>query len=281
MTVTFSCGRIAVLAMALLGAESGNALAQRATGVFRGTVTRDSSRVPLEGIEVSVEGVGTSRSSSQGKFTFPSLAPGLYTVKLRGPGYTPIEGDIRIAEGETKDLTFAIWPVRVELPKVEVKGEAAALNIGLAEFERRRAYGLGKFITPADFKGRENATLTDVLRSNVQGLLFVHMPNGGTAIAGKRAIVTSFQPRGKCNPSDVFCTPLEDACYMQLWVDGQRMYTYHPPGPTSPLPPNTDEYPTSNIVGVEVYRGPAETPLQFSTPGAQCGTVVIWTGRHP
>jgi TonB-dependent receptor-like protein len=135
----------------------------------------------------------------------------------------------------------------------------------------------GKFLTTKDFEGRDNATLTDMLRSHVPGLLFVQQPGGGYAAAGKRAIQTTIG--APVRSVDMFGgVKPEDQCYMQLLVDGQRIYTYHRPQDYGPNPPKLEDFAVSNILGVEVYRGAAETPLQFNTPGAACGTIVIWTG---
>ena len=46
-------------------------------------------------------------------------------------------------------------------------------------------------------------------------------------------------------------------------------------------PPDIGAFLVTDVAGVEIYRGPAETPTQFSGPNATCGTIVIWTGRRP
>jgi hypothetical protein len=33
----------------------------------------------------------------------------------------------------------------------------------------------------------------------------------------------------------------------------------------------------SQVEAIEIYRGTAETPLQFQKPGSTCGAIVIWT----
>ena len=139
-------------------------------------------------------------------------------------------------------------------------------------------FGLGKFLTTKDFEGRANATLTDVLRSNVPGLMLVQQPGGGFAAVGRHGppSIHFAPPRSR----DTFGNQLpEDHCYMQLWVDGQRLYSYHPPQDNGPNPPKLDAYAVSNILGVEVYRSAAETPVQFNTTGSACGTIVVWTGQ--
>ncbi|HVT40207.1 MAG TPA: carboxypeptidase regulatory-like domain-containing protein [Gemmatimonadaceae bacterium] len=250
------------------------------SGVFRGAVRRDSSKgSPIEGAEIILESVGTTRTTPQGIFAFRDLVPGSYAVTVRHPNYRPQTGRVAIAHADTIDLTISMEPVESPLPAVTVVGAPRPVSIGMAEFETRRAGGVGKYLTAKDFDGRGNATLTDVLRTNIPGLLFVQQPGGGFAAAGKRAIQKSLAPSNR--RTDFFGGALpEDQCYMQLFVDGQRIYTYHRPGENGPNPPKLEDFPVSNILGVEIYRGAAETPTQFNTPGAACGTIVIWTGRR-
>lgn len=50
----------------------------------------------------------------------------------------------------------------------------------------------------------------------------------------------------------------------------------------APFQPQTEGLISNEIVpaqveAVEVYRNAAETPIEFRTPGSDCGVVVIWT----
>jgi len=250
------------------------------SGVFRGTVRRDSSKGPtIEGVEVILETVGVTRTTPEGTFAFRELSPGTYAVTVRHPGYRSQTGRVTVAHGDTIDIIIPMEAVGTHLPRVTVVGEPKPLSIGMAEFESRRAAGLGKFITTKDFEARPNATLTDVLRSHVPGVLFVQQPGGGFAAAGRGALQTTIGPPIRLTDFFGRVKP-EDKCYMQLFVDGQRIYTYHRPEDNGPNPPKLEEFEVSNILGVEVYRGAAETPVQFNTTGSACGTIVIWTGKR-
>lgn len=270
MTPVRRAATMAVLACMVCCAVAEPMMGQGGTGAFRGTVTRDSSRIPIEGVEVTMEGVGTVLASRTGRFAFASVAPGLYTVRIRHMGYKPIEGSVQIAQGETKDLTFAIWPLTTNLPGVEVRANAAPLNTGMVDFERRRAQGLGKFLTSTDFEGRDNATLADVFGST-PGLIVDRLANGRAVAASRRSTNTSFRPMN---------TPGADPskCYMQIFVDGLRIWRPHFDQLNEP--PNLNEFSVSQIAGVEIYLGAAETPVEFGGTSASCGTIVIWTGRR-
>jgi hypothetical protein len=53
-----------------------------------------------------------------------------------------------------------------------------------------------------------------------------------------------------------------------IWVDGQKA-----PGL------EIDDIPLRDVEGIEVYNGPATTPMQFTAGHSmtQCGTIVIWS----
>jgi hypothetical protein len=57
-------------------------------------------------------------------------------------------------------------------------------------------------------------------------------------------------------------------CPPQYYVDGHRVANTE-----------IDDYPVSDVEAIELYSGPAATPLQFSQSASAytCGTVVIWT----
>jgi hypothetical protein len=243
-------------------------------------VRRDSTKGPtIAGVEVILERVGNTRTTAEGTFAFRELSPGSYAVTVRHPSYRPQTGHVSVAHGDTIDIIIPMEAIATPLPGVTVVGEPKPLSIGMAEFESRRAAGLGKFITAKDFEARPNATLTDVLRSHVPGVLFVQQPGGGFAAAGRGALQTTIGPPVRVWDFFGGVKP-EDKCYMQLFVDGQRIYTYRRPEDNGPNPPKLEDFQVSNILGVEVYRGAAETPVQFNTPGSACGTIVIWTGKR-
>ena len=273
--------RFAVRLLGLLACSGLPSLAmgQAQRAVIRGTIHRDSAAGPsVEGVSVTIAGIGGRVTSTNGAFFFGDVTPGSYGLAARRPGFRPKDGTIRVGSGDTITLTLVLEPSAEVLPTTTVTGQARAPSIGMGEFETRRAGGLGKFLTTKDFEGRENATLTDVLRSNVPGIFFVIQPGGGFAAAGRHGPPSlSLTPSGR---TDLFGSPKpEDQCYMQLWVDGQRIYTYHRPQDNGPNPPKLEQYAVAEILGIEVYRSAAETPVQFNTTGSACGTIVVWTGR--
>ena len=281
MTTAFAFrGSAAALLLAIAAAVPAGA---QGTGTFQGRVFRDSSRIPIDSVEVLVAGMPPARTDSTGRFVIKDVPVGRHAATLRRLGYRPLDGNIRLDEaGQVIDLTFTMWRLARNLDTVRVaaKGLAAAgiatSPTGAAEFDRRHAAGIGKFLTADDFKTHPNATLKDIIQAEIPGVLLIRLPGSGAAIAGKRAISTSMSPSPRSNFFGGAAA--EDACYMQVWVDGQRIYSYKK-DPNYP-PPNLDDYLGYKLAAIEIYRGAAETPTEFSTTGADCGTLVIWTAKR-
>jgi hypothetical protein len=53
-----------------------------------------------------------------------------------------------------------------------------------------------------------------------------------------------------------------------IWIDGQKV-----PGL------EIDDIPLRDVEGMELYNGPATTPMQFSQAQSarNCGTIVVWS----
>ena len=62
-------------------------------------------------------------------------------------------------------------------------------------------------------------------------------------------------------------------CEVAFYLDGGRFR----PDPTIGI----NEILASGVTAVEIYRGPAETPVEFLGGSSRCGVIVIWTRRGP
>ena len=242
---------IAAAGPGVLGAQQG--------GGFFGTVM-DSLREPLAGVEIRVlEASRAARTDSAGRFALGGIPAGFYHVVLRRLDYRSITGTVRLADGDSIDLRFYMGRSAAELDTVRV----AATGTGpMAEFERRRATGMGTFITRETLARMGTQPLADVIAARATRVRLVHLPNGGWTLAAAHPS-TCMGP--SCRQAPV--------CYMTLWLDRVRVYTADSGDP----PPDLSEYKVDDIEAVEVYPGAAETPLELNPTGASCGTIVLWT----
>ncbi len=119
-----------VLALAVLGVTA-NVAHSQTTGDIEGTIT-DSNGAPLPGATVEIkssalQGTRTAVTDAAGRFRFPALTPGTYTVTAALSGFTKVERtNIRVALGATATLPITM-SVSVK-EEIVVTGEAPAVD---------------------------------------------------------------------------------------------------------------------------------------------------------
>ena len=221
--------------------------AQERGGVVRGQVV-DSAGAPVADAHVSVDPARRlTRTDSAGNFQIARLADDSVEVLVRRIGYEPRKV-IAFPHDATGWLRVVLEQDPARLEGVEVTAEMERLRTGIEDFYRRQALGVGTYLTRADFVNHNTLRTSDVLR-NVPGIRFIRIPGGMGVRFNSSAII-----RGDCTP--------------MIWLDGQRAPSLE-----------VDDIPASDIEGIELYKGPSTTPMQFSqySSSSTCGTIVIWT----
>ena len=68
---------------------------------------------------------------------------------------------------------------------------------------------------------------------------------------------------------------------MQLVIDGMVLYRARAGGGDIDWQSTYDvnTLPIPELVAVEIYRSPAEVPMEYGGPSAECGVVLFWTMR--
>ena len=98
------------------------ASAQERKASIAGTVT-DTDHAVLPGARVELKPTGQQLASdTKGKFSFPDLAPGRYTVTISYVGFTPLTQEVTLEAGQTMNLD-AVLQVGSQSQVVEVRGE--------------------------------------------------------------------------------------------------------------------------------------------------------------
>ena len=218
-----------------------------------GTVREDSSKAAVAGVEVVVEALDRKwTTDSAGRFLMTGLAHGLHTVLIRSIGYQPIRLRAYLVTNDTLYVDLRIRKAVVELAPLEVT--ASAIPPGLDAFEERRLDGLGKFVDWTVLRRSEHRRLSDVLR-DVQGVRIRHDEDGFP-----------------------FVTNARDDCPMQVYLNGISIFKPMS-GPGAAKPPSIDFWNPAALDGIEIYRGPSETPAMYGGHGAKCGTLLLWTRR--
>jgi carboxypeptidase family protein/TonB-dependent receptor-like protein len=207
--------------------------------------------VIVEALNADGRAVQRGRTDKDGFFAFEFRQPGAYRIRTQRIGYTnstsePVQVDLRqTVQVEIKLTTGA---VALEPLRVTAKTEPPH-NRQLEEegFYQRERIGFGKFLTQYEIAQRQPLETTEVFRG-VPGIGLV--PAGGSHY-------------------NLVLTRGGDNCSPRLLVDNLPIDQTDLDNMVKP----------QDIAGIEVYRGPSETPARWMGQRSACGLIVIWTRR--
>ncbi len=222
------------------------AAAQARSAGIRGMMVTGTPRRPVEGARISLVGTALSAvTDAKGLFSFDDLDPGQYVIQAAAIGFTTLSSPLMLKERETLEIEFEALEEAVKLPELTVEERS---NHGPADWLRRKTEGRGRYITRQHLEERRAATIADALRS-VPGLRIECRGSHVCAVRMVRA------PRG-CGPGYFMDgIPTDPAA---LWLT-----------------------PVTQIEGIEVYSGPAETPPELEGASSRCGAIALWTRPPP
>jgi hypothetical protein len=239
---------VAVLVGSLVAGRAGTVYAQAGTVV--GTVT-DSAGKPIAEADVAIVALHQlTRTDADGRFSFARIPRGTHELSVRRLGYRPEQ--VKVVVGDLAySYSVTLVPQPLMLGGVRVDAAEERLRLGIEDFYRRRAKGLGgTFYTRSEILARNARLTTDVIR-NAPGIRIVRT----RGIAGVRfSGSSSSSSRRECGPV--------------IWLDGQEVQGME-----------VDQIPIHDVEGIEVYSGPSTIPMQFSPKQSRdaCGAIVIWT----
>lgn len=252
----------ALLAIPILGSIGG------AQSVLTGKVIADRDLFPpMDGAEIAIPGLNlATRADTSGRFLISGIPRGSYRVIVRRVGYNATGIDRHFSGTDTVALDFALTPIATKLDTVQVEGIARQRGKFL-EFEDRRSHGGGAFLTRADLERDKDRPLGEIV-AKLPGIR-VNRYGAESSIASSRWSSTSARSgdsmdRRKGAPR---------ACYSQVYVDNVRVFSSAPGEALF----NINSVPPSTIQGIEYYASRDETPIQYATSRADCGTMLIWT----
>ena len=243
----------------------------------QGLLISETTNDPVVGTEVTLRDslervLQRINTNGEGEFVFQT-GPGSFTLRFQRVGYAPMVTEaFTVSEStDTLNLIFKIRPADVadrtlpyELTPMVV--EAAHTPRYLANFERRRAQGLGDFVTRNEFERWQPRTANDVMR-RMQGFYVEPNPNYGRTMRDgsidmreyRIAVTTLSHNR---SGRYVECPPL-------VYLDGATV------GNTRTF--DVALVTIESIEAVEAYSLPAQIPPEFNRFGSGCGVIAIWT----
>ncbi len=262
MTKTLRTWVHVMLAMACL------ATVGQAQSVFLGTVVGDGgSSPPLAGAELTIPVLNVAiRTDSLGRFLVKDIPRGVFRVTIRRVGFEAMVVNAHFTGRDTLAADFAMTALAVSLDTFSVQGTTRQHGKFL-EFEDRRTHGVGAYLTRADVEREEGRQLGEIV-SKLSG---VRVNRYGAEIAVATSRWAGASARGGDAMDRRKGAPR--ACYSQVYVDNVRVFSA---GVGEALF-NINSIAPSTIQGIEYYASRAETPIQYATSQAECGTMLIWT----
>lgn len=224
-------------------------------------VVLDQNKAPVSGAIVDVLSVGRVRTDSTGAFRFAPVPFGTLIVRATKIGFQPAMKMVTLADSGELRLDITMFATTQQLPAVVVREDSSASLVadptGFDE-RRRGRLGGGHFILAEEIADRH---LTDT-EQLFHGIPTVQVDTGGIIVV----------KRGEISLRDIYLSG-KDVSQFKMCIGAQVLVD----GVAMPQPFNINNVPMSRIRGIEIYSGPATTPMPLRSPKTVCGTVAIWT----
>ena len=227
------------------------------TGIM-GVLRDRNTGNPLGGARVQLdEGLGGTLTDGRGRFMLDELAPGWHVIGFSQFGYASRTDSIEVLPGRVTNVDASLSVDPVQLTPLEVVVERREVALQKTGFYDRQSEGFGEFIDREDIEFRGPSEMTDMF----QGLPGVLVHADGI---DKWVVLRS----GRIGDLD------GNYCYPRVYLDD---ILFHMGGAE---PAGIDHLLTPGVVaGVEIYPSTAGMPAQYSSTGASCGVILIWTRR--
>ena len=216
------------------------------SGRLLGQVVDRTTGRPVATAALSIAGrPEVVESDRMGNFRIAAVPVGTHALDVRRLGYAPLRHSVEVNTGLTTELEVGLVPEPVELePLVVTTVRSRRLEI-IGFYERKwwgEQLGLGTFFE-ADYIERWRPL-------HIEHLLATEASIG---LSGGRNNVPVNRRYGGCRM----------AVYLDnMNVTGTELRTLVRP---------------FEVAGVEIYKGAASLPAEFSGSNSQCGVVAIWT----
>jgi hypothetical protein len=249
-----------------------------AQGEISGRVTTsDSARLAVARAEAVIGRIQRAAvTDSSGRFRMKDVPTGVHTLVIRAIGFRAESSVVEIQRDDVVSLDIRLeFSDATKLPERVVTAPEERVAAKLVEFTERQKAGIGHFIDRKQLEHAEGGMrLTGDLLSTIPG---VRVRRSGSKIW----IASGRTPTAGC----AFCTSIKldradsaagakPACYMDVYLDGALVFDSSKPH-HGLFDVNTVR--PEQIAGMEVYTGPAQTPIKYNRTAAGCGVLLIWT----
>ena len=202
--------------------------------------------------------VAQAFSDESGFFSLTARWAGNFLLKAERIGYAPwVDGVFELGEDSSITVELRLLRDPVPIDALEVSVEAQNLRLELAGFYDRVEKESGVFLGPEEIEQKQAVIPTQLLRG-IPRIRLRDVQTGANAVIIQGAAMISLAQRG--------------ICYPRVFVDGNELFR----GGAEPAFLD-DVVSASEIVGIEIYRGPAEIPTRYLGARSACGLILVWT----
>ena len=230
-------------------------LGELRTGRLIGEVRDALTENPVAAAAVSVQGrAEVAETNRMGRFILSGVPVGVHELSVRHLGYAPLAHEVTVSRGITTEVEVGLVPEPVEMAPI-VATAARSRRLEVKGFYERKYWGElvsgGTFFTAADIERRRPVLISHMIADEMGIYLDCGLRQSSCKLLNRRGS-SRFVPGG---------------CEMSVWVDGVNIGKGGPDSVVRPV----------EIAGLEIYRGPASLPGEFSGSDSGCGVVAIWT----
>lgn len=237
--------------LALVAARPLGAQAQHST-TFVADVADAATGAPLKDAEVVVMDTHQlARTNWMGEAVLRGVAVGAHRVRVRRLGFVAADLELPF-RGDTVGQVFMLAEAPKSLDTMRVHG--TRVPAGLQAFERRRAMGLGRFLTVDALDSAGQRDLRFVLATRFPGIVIRPDDKGNQELYSLRGFMTKMRIQ---------------PCPVSVYLDD--------------VPISQDDVwdltRTWDLAGVEYYDG-LTAPVQYRIAGAVCGVLLLWSKQY-
>jgi hypothetical protein len=268
----------AVALAASLGASS---LPPAADSTIIGVVvSHATAKTPIEDAQLRIVGIDTVyRSDYVGEISFKRPRASKLQLRVTKAGFAAIDTTFEVANVDWMQIVISLAPIAQPLAPTSVVAAKPAAH--LADFEKRRSQGRGRYITPEQLREAHDKKLIEMLirlpglhaDAGSDGIARVLAKSGPTSIMDNGAksygTVVRGEPArpqsGKTHRSSDDGTIKPGYCEVSLFMDGLYIKD-----------PDVSMMRATGFDAVEWYTA-SNIPPEFKRPGSQCGVLLLWS----
>jgi hypothetical protein len=259
-----------VFGLVLIALAAPNAGAQASPQLERRVIVSSAlTGAPIAGATITDSATSvTARSNAAGEFTW--RVAGRITLTIQAIGFVAQARVIENAAADTAVIRIALQPISQTLNEVPIIA-AAPVRGRLSEFEERRAFGAGRFVTDSMLRKNDNRNLSEVI-ATLPGLRVTRGMGNAGWIAGTRG--SGSTRNSGFAPSEMDKRKgARPGCYSTVMLDGGYVFSNR----SGEMLFDVNSLQTSQIAGIEYYPGASSVPVKFRGADTGCGLLIIWT----